>query len=157
MFSAGDKILYPMHGAGIVHKIETRDILGERRQYYILKLPFNDMDVMIPVDNSAEIGIRPIISKEKIKEVLVVLGGKSTPMPSNWNKRQRENLARLKSGDIFEAAGVVRNLIRYDRRKGLSAGEKRMLANARQILESEIIMVLGIDVKEAARLVEEAI
>lgn len=157
MFSVGDKISYPMHGAGVIQKIETKDILGEERKYYILKLPYNEMDVMVPIANSKDIGIRPIASKEEMSKVFDVLAAESTPMPKNWNKRQRDNLDRLKSGDILEAAGVVRNLLRCERDKGLSAGEKRMLANARQILESELVMVLNVDNQEAARIVEETV
>ena len=157
MFKIGDKIAYPMHGAGIIQKVETKDILGEERKYYILKLPYNDMDVMVPVENSKNIGIRPIASKETIDKVFEVLAMESTPMHKNWNKRQRDNLQKLKTGDVLEVAEVVRNLIRYEREKGLSAGEKRMLANARQILESELVMVLGVDSKKAAEMIEETI
>ena len=156
MFSIGDKISYPMHGAGVIQKIEVKDILGKEQKYYILKLPYNDMDVMVPVKNSDEIGIRSIISKEEVPKVFETLRGESTPMPVNWNKRQRENLDKLKSGNILKAAEVVRNLIRHEVEKGISAGEKRMLANARQILESELVMVLGISGSEAAEKVEEA-
>ena len=157
MFKVGDKIAYPMHGAGIIQKVEVKDILGEERKYYILKLPYNDMDVMVPVANSEEIGIRPIASKETIDQAFEVLAMESTPMHRNWNKRQRDNLDKLKTGDVLEVAEVVRNLIRYERDKGLSAGEKRMLANARQILESELVMVLDVDSRKAAEMVEEAI
>lgn len=157
MFSVGDKISYPMHGAGIIQNIEVKDILGEEQQYYILKLPYNDMDVMIPVKKSTEIGIRPIISEEEMNQVFVVLCGETTPMPANWNKRQRDNLEKLKSGDIFKVAEVVRNLVRHEWEKGLSAGEKRMLANARQILESEMVMVFNISGPQAESLVDRAV
>ena len=157
MFKIGDKISYPMHGAGIIRDVETKDILGEERMYYILKLPYNDMDVMIPVDNCADIGIRPVVTREEMDSAMAVLAGESTPMHKNWNKRQRDNLDKLKTGDVKEVAEVVRNLLRYEREKGLSAGEKRMLANARQIFESELLMVLDITSSRAAELVEETV
>lgn len=157
MFKIGDKISYPMHGAGVIQDIETKDILGEERKYYILKLPYNDMDVMIPIDNCKDIGIRPVVSKEEMDEAMEVLAAESTPMQKNWNKRQRDNLDKLKTGNVSEVAEVVRNLLRYEREKGLSAGEKRMLANARQIFESELLMVLDVTSIRAAEIVEETV
>ena len=157
MFKIGDKISYPMHGAGVIQDIETKDILGEERKYYILKLPYNDMDVMIPVDNCEDIGIRQIVSEEEMEGAMEVLAGESTPMHKNWNKRQRDNLDKLKTGDVKEVAEVVRNLLRSEREKGLSAGEKRMLANARQIFESELLMVLDVTSVRAAEIVEETV
>lgn len=157
MFSIGDKILYPMHGAGVIQKIEDRDILGETRRYYILKLPFGDMNVMIPVDNSMDIGIRPIIEASEVNHVFDVLGSDSSEMSGNWNKRQRDNMERLKTGDIYQVAAVVRDLIRFDRVKKLSTGEKKMLNNARQILESELILAADSTPEKVDALVEEKV
>ncbi len=157
MFTIGDKILYPMHGAGVIQEIENRDILGETRQYYIMRLPFDDMSVMIPVDNSVDIGIRPVISASEVDAVFIVLRGETSQMSGNWNKRQRENLEKLKSGNIMEVAEVVRNLIRAGRIKRLSTGEKKMLTNAKQILESELILAAGIDPQKIDCLVEDAV
>ena len=157
MFTIGDKILYPMHGAGVIQEIEDRDILGETRQYYIMKLPFDDMSVMIPVDNSMDIGIRPVISANEVDAVFLVLRAETSQMSCNWNKRQRENLDKLKSGDIMEVAEVVRNLIRAGRLKKLSTGEKKMLTNAKQILESELILAADIDPQLIDHLVEDAV
>ena len=157
MFTIGDKILYPMHGAGVIQEIEDRDILGETRQYYIMKLPFDDMSVMIPVDNSMDIGIRPVIFANEVDAVFLVLRAETSQMSCNWNKRQRENLDKLKSGDIMEVAEVVRNLIRAGRLKKLSTGEKKMLTNAKQILESELILAADIDPQRIDHLVEDAV
>lgn len=157
MFSAGDKILYPMHGAGIIDDVEERSILGEKKRYYILKIPFGDMNIMIPVDKSSEIGIRPVISKEEVDEVFVVLRSETSEMSHNWNKRQRENMEKLKTGDILKVAEVVRNLMRTDRIKQLSTGEKKMLTNAKQILESELILASDMNHEEIESLVEEAV
>lgn len=157
MFTIGDKILYPMHGAGVIQKVEERDILGETRQYYIMKLPFDDMSVMIPVDNSMDIGIRPVITANEVEAVFIVLRAETSQMSCNWNKRQRENMEKLKSGDIMEVAEVVRNLIRAGRIKKLSTGEKKLLTNAKQILESELILAADLDPQKVDHLVEDAV
>ncbi|HML37466.1 MAG TPA: CarD family transcriptional regulator [Bacillota bacterium] len=157
MFVIGDKIVYPMHGAGIIEQIEEKQILGEIRKYYILKVPSGDMKIMIPIDSCGEIGIRAIISVEEIKEVLEVLSSESTEMSSNWNRRYRENMEKLKTGDIYNVAEVVRNLMRTDKEKKLSTGEKKMLSNAKQILISEIILVKEIDHDSAEQIINSAV
>ncbi|MBE6082541.1 CarD family transcriptional regulator [Acidilutibacter cellobiosedens] len=157
MFNIGDKIVYPMHGAGIIIAIEEKEILGEKRKYYIMKMPIGDMRVMIPVDNIEEIGIREIISDKEIKEVFNVLKGNITKMPQNWNRRYRLNMNKIKSGNVFEIASVVRNLMIRDKQKGLSTGERKMLNSAKQMLISEIVLVVGRDPEEAEELIEEAV
>lgn len=157
MFSIGDKILYPMHGAGIIEDIEKKDILGEVREYYILKLPYGDMNIMIPVEKCEDIGVRNIIDEGDIDAVFTLLKEQSSQMSNNWNKRYRENMDKLKTGDIFQVAEVVRNLVRVDRIKKLSTGEKKMLVNAKQILESELILAGDLDPKKIDILVEEAV
>lgn len=157
MYAIGDKISYPMHGAGIIEKIEEKEILGEMRQYYVLKVSGNDMKVMIPVDTSEDIGVRSIIEVADIQKIIDVLGAETTQMPSNWNRRYRENMEKLKTGDVLQVAEVVRNLIRTERDKKLSAGEKKMLTNARQILQSEIILAGSMDETSAQQLIDEAV
>ncbi len=157
MYKIGDKIVYPMHGAGTIDHIETKQILGEVRDYFILSIPYGDMKIMIPTDKCEEIGIRDIVKVNVMESVVTVLGGKSSEMPSNWNKRYRENMDKLKTGDILKVAEVVRNLMRVEQKKNLSTGEKKMLTNAKQILVSEIMLVKGIGSKEAEKLVEESI
>ncbi|MCL1867155.1 MAG: CarD family transcriptional regulator [Oscillospiraceae bacterium] len=157
MFTIGDKIVYPMHGAGIIEEIEEKKILGEIRKYYILNVPCGDMKIMIPVDSSREIGIRAIVSDEELAQAMDILRDKSSEMSSNWNRRYRENMEKLKTGDVLEVAEVVRNLMRTDREKKLSTGEKKMLTNARQILSSEIILIKGIDMKEANNIIDRAV
>ena len=136
MFSIGDKVVYPMQGAGIIEKIESQHILGEDRDYFVLKSPYSDMKIMIPVKTYMQTGVRAIISAEEVDAVVEVLKGPSTKMNSNWNRRYRENMDRLKTGDAEEVAGVVRNLVRIERVKSLSAGEKKLLTNALRILAS---------------------
>ena len=157
MFSLGDKIVHPVQGAGVIEQIEEKKILGQTKQYYVLRLPCSDLNVMIPVDAQLSVGIRPIIAKEEVGKVLDVLRACSTVMDSNWNRRNRENLDMLKTGDILKVAEVVRNLMRVDRDKGLSAGEKKMLVNAKQILVSEIILSCEISEDEAVKMVEDAV
>lgn len=157
MYGIGDKILYPMHGAGEIEAIEEKEILGEIRSYYVLKVSWGEMKLMIPVDTSDDIGVRYIISAEKIGEVTAVLGAETSEMPGNWNRRYRENMEKLKTGDILQVAEVVRNLARVERVKKLSAGEKKMLGNARQILQSELMLAGGIDETSAREFVDEAV
>ena len=157
MFTIGDKIVYPMHGAGIIEKIEERKILGESRRYYILRIPCGDMEIMIPTDNSGQIGIRAIVSEPELNHVLDMMEEDSSSMPNNWNRRFRENMDKLKTGEIENVAEVVRNLMRIDREKKLSTGEKKMLANAKQILISEIILVKGIDQETASKIISAAV
>ena len=157
MFSLGEKIVHPMQGAGIIEQIEEKKILGQTKQYYVLKLPCSDLNVMIPVDAELSVGIRPVVDRAEIEKAIEVLGAPSTVMDSNWNRRNRDNLELLKTGDILKVAEVVRNLLRMDRQKGLSAGEKKMLVNAKQILVSEIILACEISEEEAVKWVEDAV
>jgi CarD family transcriptional regulator len=153
MYKIGDKIVYPMHGAGIIEQIEQKVILGERREYYVLRVPCGDMKIMIPVDKSDSIGVRTVISAPEMDEVLTILRSESTDMSTNWNRRYRENTEKLKTGDAREVAEVVRNLLRTDREKTLSTGEKKMLSSARQILVSEMILASDLDPAEADKLI----
>ena len=157
MFEIGDKVLYPMHGVGIVEGIEKKEILGELKDYYTLRMIIGEMKIMVPVESCEEIGIRHIVKPETISEVLKCLAGPSDKMPSNWNKRCRENTDKLKTGDIFQVAGVVRNLIRQDREKKLSMGEKRLLTSAIHILAGEMMIVLGNTIEQAEKMIEEAV
>jgi CarD family transcriptional regulator len=133
VFKVGDKVVYPMHGAGIIEAIEEREVLGEMQRYYIMRMPIGDMKVMIPVNNSEGIGLREVVNGEEVKKVFEILRAQKTKMSANWNRRYRANLEKIKSGDIYEVAEVVRNLAYRDKEKGLSTGERKMLDNARQI------------------------
>ena len=157
MYDIGDKVVYPMHGAGTIVEKEEKKILGELREYYVLNIPSVDMKIMIPVDNCEKIGVRDVISKEEVETVVEVLGGETTPMESNWNRRYRENMEKLKTGDVMQVAEVVRNLTRSDRKKRLSTGEKKMLTNAKQILVSEMVLAGDMDAESAEGLIEETV
>ena len=140
MFQIGDKIVHPMHGAGVIDSIATQRVNGVVRDYYVLKLPVGGMQVMVPTDNSAEIGVRPIVAAGKAEEIIVALRDIQVENDSNWNRRYRENMLRLKSGDLMEVARVMKGLILRDEKKGLSTGERKMLHSAKQILISEIVL-----------------
>ncbi len=157
MFSIGDKVVYPMHGAGIIEAVEEREILGSKRTYYILRMPVGDMKVMIPTDGVEEIGIRKVIDTDKVDEVLEVLNSSNTKMSKNWNRRYRANMEKMKSGDIMEVAEVVKNLSLRDSEKGLSTGERKMLDQARQILASELVLAKGITKEQAEAFINEAL
>ena len=151
MFSVGDKIVYPMHGAGTIDAIEEKNILGETQAYYIIKMP-GEVKVMVPTAKAEEIGVRNIISKENAGKVLEIL-----EMSNNWNKRYRDNMEKMKSGDIYEVADVVRNLAFKQKEKGLSTGEKKMLNNAKQILVSELVLAEHASQEDVENLVENKI
>ena len=137
MFNVGDKIVYPMHGAGVIDAIEEKDILGEKQAYYILKMP-GEVKVMVPISKAEQVGVRNIIDKNSADKVFTVLSQDETEMDKNWNKRYRDNMEKLKSGNIYEIADVVRNLAFKQKEKGLSTGEKKMLENAKQIFSKRI-------------------
>ena len=140
MFQVGDKIVHPMHGAGIVESIVQKKVNGVMRDYYVLKLPVRAMVVMIPTDNSEEIGVRPIVDREQADQVLAAIPGIEVDMTQNWNRRYRENMLRIKSGDLMEVARVVKGLMLRDEDRGLSTGERKMLHSAKQILISELVL-----------------
>ena len=156
MFNVGDKIVYPMHGAGTIDAIEEKDILGEKHNYYIIKMP-GEVKVMVPTDKAEEVGVRNIINKEEAAKVMSILGENETEMSQNWNKRYRDNMDKMKSGDIYEVADVVRNLSFKQKEKGLSTGEKKMLNNAKQILVSELVLAEHASQEEVEQLVENKI
>jgi len=140
MYNIGDKIVYPMHGAGVIEAIEEKEILGKKHNYYVVKMPITDMKVMIPIENSDEIGIREVINVNEADKVLKMFTKQKCPSVTNWSKRYRDNMVKIKSGDIYEVADVVRSLMLRDREKGLSTGERKMLNSAKQILISELIL-----------------
>ena len=140
MFQIGDKIVHPMHGAGVIDSIATQRVNGVVRDYYVLKLPVGGMQVMVPTENRAEICVRPIEAAGKAEEIIAALRDIQVENDSNWNRRYRENMLRLKSGDLMEVARVMKGLILRDEKKGLSTGERKMLHSAKQILISEIVL-----------------
>ena len=150
MYKVGDKVVYPHHGAGTVVKKETREVLGEKREYLTIQILHNDMTVNVPAENAEAVGLRKVINEDTVKEVVKALTGNGTTMPKNWNRRFKHNRDKMKTGDIFELAEVVRNLSLRDRDKGLSTGEKQMFVKAKKILISELMYAKGMDEEETA-------
>ena len=144
-FEIGQSVVYPHHGAGKVLRKEMKDVLGESREYLTIKILHNDMTVMVPTANASVAGLRPIIDEETIKKVMAVLTDECSEMPKNWNRRFKHNRDKIKTGDIYELAEVVRNLAVREAEKGLSTGEKQMFTRAKKILASELMYALEMD------------
>jgi len=157
LFKIGDKVVYPMHGAGVIDDIEQREILGKENDYYVLKFPVGDMKVMVPINAVDKIGLRDVIDEKEIKKIVGVLAGDMQEMPINWNKRYRQNMDKIKSGDIFLVADVVRDLSQRDKEKSLSTAERKLLSNARQIIISELMLSKSVDEDYAASIVDRAV
>ncbi len=156
MFNVGDKIVYPMHGAGTIDSIEEKNILGENQAYYVIKMP-GEVKVMVPTAKAEQIGVRNVIGKDEAEKVISILGEDETEMSQNWNKRYRDNMEKMKSGDVYEIADVVRNLAFKQKEKGLSTGEKKMLSNAKQILVSELVLAEHASQEEVEELIDNKI
>lgn len=157
-YQIGDTVLYPMHGAGIIEAIEEREILGETKKYYIMKMPAAiDMKVMLPIENLAEIGVRDLISISEAKKVMKSFSIEPEKEDTNWNKRYRDNTAKIKTGDIYEVLDVVKNLLIRDKQKGLSSGERKMYSNAKHILFSELILCGASDAEKLDELLNEGV
>jgi CarD family transcriptional regulator len=154
-FEIGDNVVYPHHGAGQVLKKEQKDVLGEVREYLTIKILHNDMTVMVPTENAAIAGLRRVIDEETVKRVLGVLQDECSDMPKNWNRRFKHNRDKIKTGDIYELAEVVRNLAIREAEKGLSTGEKQMFTRAKKILASELMYALEMGEEEAEEHLDE--
>src|SRR5690242_11345361 len=149
IYEIGDHVVYPHHGAGQVVKKEKKEILGETREYLTIKILHNDMTVMVPCENAGKAGLRRVIDEDTVKKVLAVLSDDVSEMPKNWNRRFKHNRDKIKTGDIYELAEVVRNLAVREQDKGLSTGEKQMYTRAKKILASEMMYALEMDEMEA--------
>jgi CarD family transcriptional regulator len=154
LFDVGDKVVYPHHGAGTVVKKEKREVLGQTREYLTIKILHNDMTVNVPVESAEQVGLRTVIDEDLVNTVVKALTGGSTEMPKNWNRRFKHNRDKMKTGDIFELAEVVKNLSLRDHEKGLSTGEKQMFVKAKKILASELMYAKELDEDEAAEWLE---
>ena len=156
-FDVGDKVVYPQHGAAVIQGRERMTVFGEDREYLVLKVTHGDLTLKVPADNTDGVGLREVINDEEVEEVFAVLRKKEARTPTNWSRRFKNHMEKLRSGDVYEVAEVVRNLSLRDRDKGLSAGEKRMLAKARQILTSELTFALGVPEEETERRLDEVL
>ena len=148
-YKVGDHVVYPHHGAGKVMKKEMKELLGEKREYLTIRILHNDMTVMVPCEKAGQVGLRNIIGESAVKKVVAVLTADVSAMPKNWNRRFKYNREKIKTGDIYELAEVVRNLAIREFEKGLSTGEKQMYTRSRKILASELMYALAMDEDEA--------
>ena len=156
-FRKGDKVVYPHHGAAVIEDLVEREIFGERRTYFKLRLAHGDLTLMVPIDNTQEVGLREVVSRREVKKVFDLLREEEEVISTNWSRRYKTNLAKLSSGDIFQVAEVVRNLSQRERDKGLSAGEKHMLAKARQILLSELTFAFDSTEEKAEAMLDKVL
>ncbi len=156
MFSVGDQVVHPMHGAGVIDAIVQEKVAGSTQEYYVFKMPSGGLLLKIPVSNSEAIGIRPIVTAGEAEALIAAIPELLVENNSNWNKRYQENMQRLKSGDLYEVARVIKALMMRERRRGLSTGERKMLHNAKQILISEIVLTEGAAYDETEARVDRA-
>ncbi|MBN2851208.1 MAG: CarD family transcriptional regulator [Clostridia bacterium] len=155
MYKIGDKVVYPMHGAGEIVEVVEKEILGSKKDYFVLKMPIGDMKVLLPVETVDAIGIRQTISSEEIDQLLNSIDDMECIENINWNKRYRENMDRLRTGCVEDVANVIKALLLRDQGKSLSTGERKMLSTAKQILTSEIMLVKKITMDEADQLINK--
>ncbi len=148
-FKTGDRVVYPHHGAAIIEKTETIEINGEKKKYFVLKTAHDELTVRVPVDRVDDVGMRPPISLEDVEDLFVLLAKKDVREPANWSRRFKNHQEKLKSGDVYQVAEVVRNLALRDAAKGLSAGEKNMYSKARKVLVSELSFALDVSEDDA--------
>ncbi len=156
-FQVGDRVVYPSHGSGTIENIEKRTVLGEENEYLTVGLKASDMKVYIPVDEAENIGLRKVVDQETINECLELLSADTTKMSTNWNRRFRANTEKVKTGDIFEVAEVVRNLTVRENERGLATSERKMLDETREILCSEIALSLDVDLERANEIIDEVL
>ena len=157
MFRKGDKVIYPHHGAAVIEDLTEREFLGEKKKYFVLRLAHGDLTLMVPVDSTEEVGIRGVVSKREVKKVMDVLREDESGQPTNWSRRYKTNIEKIRSGDVYQVAEVVRNLAIRESEKGLSAGEKRMLVKARQILVSELVFAVGVPEDKAEGMIDKVL
>lgn len=157
MYKIGDKVLYPMHGAGVIEGIEERDIMSKKHKYYTMHIPVGDMKVLIPCEGTENTGLRSIIDAKTADEVIEAMAFEEERETVSWNKRYRDNMQRIKTGDVFEVAAVLRTLMVRDREKGLSTGERKMMSDARHILISELVLAKDVSKEEISDMIEKKV
>jgi CarD family transcriptional regulator len=157
VFHIGDRIAHPLHGAGTISEIEEKRIDGRTICYYVMHAPKGDMRIMIPTESCDKIGIRPVVSKARARAILREIPALPAEENANWNRRYRENMEKIKSGDLLQVASVIKSLLLRERERGLSTGERKMLHSAKQIFLSELVLSLGIGYEEAEQSMDEAL
>jgi CarD family transcriptional regulator, regulator of rRNA transcription len=157
LFRKGDTVVHPEHGAAVIQELREKEFLGEKRTYLVLRVAYGDLTLLIPVDSTEQVGLRQVVSKSEVKKVLKVLTEDESSMAANWSRRFKNNMEKLHSGDPYQVAEVLRNLAIREREKGLSAGEKRMILKARQILISELSYATAKTEDQAELMIDEVL
>ena len=157
MYSLGDKVVYPVHGVGVIDSIEDKTVLGEKRSYYVIKLAISDMTVMIPTNKSEDLGLRLVVSDRAANKALKIIGSETTEMEEDWKSRYQQNFEKIKSGSILNVAEVVRNLFHRNKVKELSIMEKKLYENAYRLLVDEISYVKGLEREKVQNLVAQGL
>ena len=157
MYSVGDKVVHLMHGAGTIEEIKEIGIVGKKRQYYVLKFDIGNMVTNVPIENSEEVGIRPVIEKQEAKKALQYFRDAELEDDANWNKRQRDNLIKIKSGDIYQVILVLKELMYREKIKGLSTSERKTLTSAKQIVVSELVLSEVADVSDIESILNDTV
>ena len=157
MFKAGDKVVYPVHGVGIIEAVEKKEVLGQRLEFLSMTIVNSGMKVMVPVKNAEQVGLRPIISKADVKKVLNVIENGETEKEDDWKLRYQNNIDKIKSGSIYEVSKVARDLYRRGREKELSIMERKLYENAYNLLVHEIALAKNVEVEEAGNIVSDAL
>ena len=157
MFAVGDKVVHPLHGAGIIEEITQERLAGQVEQYYVFHMPAGGLTLKIPTENCGAVGLRSPMSCEKMEELLAIVPSLEAEMTNNWNRRYRENMEKLKSGDLLELVRVIKGLILREARQGLSTGERKMLQNAKQVLLSELVFVKNVTYETAEEMLKTAV
>lgn len=148
-FKVGDQVVYPHHGAAVIEKKEKRTAFGEEQDYLVLRMAHGEMTLSVPVDKAEDVGMRWPISAEDVEDLFEVLARRDVREPANWSRRFKNHQEKLKSGDVYQVAEVVRNLALRERDRGLSAGEKSLYTKARIVLISELSFALKVSEDEA--------
>lgn len=157
MFEVGDKIFYPIHGAGVILGVEEKEFLGEKREYYVLEMLLEGLQIMVPRGQMASLGIRQVVDPVILDNVLETFHDEEPDLSINPAQRQRSHLNKMKSGDIYEAAEVIRELVSIGRRRTLGTGDRMMLDQARQVFMSEVMLVKGVTTEQASQILQQAI
>ncbi|MBR21177.1 MAG: CarD family transcriptional regulator [Leifsonia sp.] len=157
IFQVGETVVYPHHGAATIIEVKNRTIRGEEKLYLKLNVTQGDLTIEVPAENADLVGVRDVIGQDGLDKVFEVLRAPFTEEPTNWSRRYKANLEKLASGDVIKVSEVVRDLWRRDQDRGLSAGEKRMLAKARQILISELALAEKTDEEKASSTLDEVL
>lgn len=157
MYRTGTKVVYPTHGVGWIEAIEKKEVAGGFQSFYVVRIIGNGMTILVPTKNAKRVGLRKVIEPSEIPKVLAILKKTNLAIRSNWNRRFKDNLERIRTGSLFEVAFVLRELVLLRKEQSLSFGEKTMLENVRRLIVSEISHASGIDQERAGALVERAV